>query len=276
MFYYGILKKQKLYFGKAGMGMRLQDFMDVKKLQKLQDTFSSATGFAVIIIDMQGRYVTKGSNFTEFCMTYTRGSKEGLRRCTKCDKEGKGIYECHAGLMEFSCDIVVKGEKLGAIIGGQVFTQQPDEDKFVELAKEFGIEPKKYIDALRKVPICKESQIKAAAQLLEEVINQTVNLEYIQSTDTSHMGNFNQEIGKTTETVREINQKTKELEKIAFRQNILALNASIEAARAGEAGVGFAVVAKQMGELSKKSEVIYQEITHAAEQIQSSIQKMNR
>lgn len=258
------------------MGMQLKDFINLAELQKIQDNFSNATGLAVVIMDLNGKYITRESNFTEFCSKYIKGSQEGLRRCEKCEKECKGTYYCHAGLMEFSSDIIVNGEKVGTVAGGQVLSQEPDEEKFTEIAQELNIDPKRYLNALRKLPVRSESQIKAAAELIENIINEVVNLEYIRSKNTDHMDNFNQEIGKTIETVREINQKTKELEKIAFRQNILALNASIEAARAGEAGVGFAVVAKQMGELSKKSEVIYQEITQAAEQIQKSVYKMNR
>ena len=50
--------------------MELKDFMDVSKLQKIQDDFSNATGLAAITVGINGEYLTKGSNFTDFCMKY--------------------------------------------------------------------------------------------------------------------------------------------------------------------------------------------------------------
>lgn len=115
--------------------MQLRDFMDLKMLQDIQDQFSTATGLAAIAVDAEGNYITKGSNFTEFCMKYTRGSAEGLKRCTKCDNECKGTYYCHAGLMDFSTDIIIDGERLGAMIGGQVFQNHPMKRNLSKLQK---------------------------------------------------------------------------------------------------------------------------------------------
>ena len=98
--------------------MELKDFMDLDKLQKIQDDFSDATGLAAIAVGADGEYLTEGSNFTDFCMKYTRGSEEGNKRCIKCDNECSGTYFCHAGLMDFSVDIIVNDEKVGAIIAG--------------------------------------------------------------------------------------------------------------------------------------------------------------
>ena len=61
--------------------MKLTDFMDLKILQKIQDAFSDATGLAAIAVDNDGKYITEGSNFTDFCMKYTRGCAEGSKRC---------------------------------------------------------------------------------------------------------------------------------------------------------------------------------------------------
>ena len=256
--------------------MKISDFMDLKQLQSIQDQFSDATGLAAIAVDADGNYITEGSNFTDFCMKYTRNSEEGMRRCVKCDTECTGTYFCHAGLMDFAADIVVEGEKVGAIIGGQVLPTQPDEEKFRSIADELNIDPDAYIKALRQVPIRSEKSIRAAASLLADVMNRVVNLEYMKYRNNKRLNIFDEELDNAISTVDEINKKTKELEGIATKQNILSLNASIESARAGVAGAGFAVVAKQMGELATQSAGIYKEISEAASDIQQSVRKMSQ
>ena len=43
--------------------MNIRDFLDVRKLQELQDSFSDATGLAAVLLDNKGEKVTKESNF---------------------------------------------------------------------------------------------------------------------------------------------------------------------------------------------------------------------
>lgn len=62
--------------------------------------------------------------------------------------------------------------------------------------------------------------------------------------------NSMQEIGKQSE---EISGIMKAIDSIARQTNLLSLNASIEAARAGDAGLGFAVVAQEIGNLARES-----------------------
>lgn len=255
--------------------MKLTDFMDISQLQKIQDSFSDATGLAAIAVDNDGNYITKGSNFTDFCMKLTRGCPEGAKRCQKCDATGQGAYECHAGLMDFSIDIVLNGEKLGSVIGGQVLPTEPDEDKFAAIAEDLHIDPKAYISAVRKVPVRPEKSIRAAAELLENVVNRVVLQEYMNATEYKKILVWEEEIEKATSTVAAIKKNTRELEAIASKQTIMALNASIETARVGAAGAGFGIIAKQMGEFSKQSAEIYKQITEDANKISDSIVKMN-
>ena len=48
--------------------MELKDFMNMNKLQEIQNNFSEATGLAAIAVGKNGEYITEGSNFTDFCM----------------------------------------------------------------------------------------------------------------------------------------------------------------------------------------------------------------
>lgn len=210
--------------------MELKEFMDISKLQKIQDNFSNATGLAAIAVGNDGQYLTEGSNFTEFCMKYTRGSKEGNRRCVKCDNEGSGTYFCHAGLMDFSVDI--------------------------------------------KVTISSEEKIRAAANLLELIVNQLVNLEYYKYTNASMLHALQEKTQESASFVDVINKDTSQLKAISSKQRMLSLNASIEAARNGEAGAGFAVVANSMQDLAEQSAAIYNNIEESVQGITDTFSEL--
>lgn len=254
--------------------MKIKDFMDLKTLQKIQDAFSDATGLAAIAVDAEGNYITSGSNFTDFCMKYTRGSEEGMKRCVKCDNECTGTYYCHAGLMDFAADIIVENEKVGAIIGGQVLPEEPDLEKFRGIARELGVNEDAYVRAVQQVPIKTEKSIRAASGLLQDVVNRLVNLEYIKHRAASRNHVLDEELDKSMRIAQDIADKTKKLEAIASKEKILTLNATIEAARAGESGRGFAVVGKQMGELTKDSVSIFEDIQEDASQIMGAMKRL--
>ena len=68
--------------------LTLTDLIDVKVLQKIQDSFAKMTGMAALTTDADGVAVTEGSNFSDFCMKYTRTSRLGCTRCEQCDRQG--------------------------------------------------------------------------------------------------------------------------------------------------------------------------------------------
>ena len=254
--------------------IRIQDFADMKKFEEIMSNWAIATGLATVAVDANGEYISENYNFTDFCMRYTRGCQEGKRRCEKCDKEGKGVYNCHAGLVDFSIDLVVNDEKIGAVIGGQVLPSQPDEDKFRKVADEIGVDPDLYVRALEKVPVRSEAAIQASATLLGDTLNNFLNYEYHKKYNGSLISSMNDGVAECERLVNIIQDKTKNLNSIQARQNILALNASIEAARAGDAGKGFAVVAKEVGTLSQQSKNLNEEISKTVLDISNAVHGM--
>lgn len=256
--------------------MKIADFFDLSLLDEIMRVWSKATGLATVAVDSDGKYMSSEIGFTDFCIKYTRGSKEGCRRCIKCDNECTGTYYCHAGLMDFSQDIIVDGQYMGKIIGGQVLPEEPDEEKFRDMAVELDIDPDEYIAALRKVPIRTEEGIRASADLLGKVVNMLVNFEYAKKKNQNLIDTMNSEINSSMELIKKVEEYSKDLDSIENRQNILSLNASIEAARAGEAGRGFAVVAGEVRNLSARSSDVNKHIKAALADLDVSISKMDK
>jgi methyl-accepting chemotaxis protein len=67
-------------------------------------------------------------------------------------------------------------------------------------------------------------------------------------------------VERTVAAMKEIADKIDLIEEIAYKTNLLSLNAAIEAARAGEHGKGFTVVAAEVRKLAENSRVTAQEI----------------
>ena len=116
-----------------------------------------------------------------------------------------------------------------------------------------------------------EKSAAQAAELLGMMMNQFMNLEYFNSINSGRFDTIKNDIKKSGQLVQTINEKTGHLKGIAKKQTILSLNATIEAARSGEAGVGFAVVAKSMQDLSNQSAGIYNDIETSVGEITSLI-----
>lgn len=257
--------------------MKIQDFCDMNKFEQIMKNWAVSTGLATVAVGADGKYISDCYNFTEFCIELTRGNAEGKKRCEKCDREGTGVYPCHAGLVDFGIPITLDdGTVLGSIIGGQVLPENPDEDKFRRTAKELGINEDKYIEALHKVNVKTREQIEASANLLGDVINMFVRASYASMRNEALLSGLKKGISVAATQIVEANERTKQIEGYSKRQQILALNASIEAARAGEHGRGFSVVADEVQKLAKGMATTSAEITANLSALGETISGLNQ
>ena len=158
----------------------ITDLIDQSILQSIQDAFSNMVGMAALTTDATGKPVTEGSNFTEYCMKYTRQSKVGCAKCEECDRYGAvktqesgkpTSYECHSGLIDFAAPIIANGRMIGSFIGGQVLTEKPDPVKIMEIANDIGVDFSEYWDAIEKVQIIEKEKIDKATEFLYTIAN---------------------------------------------------------------------------------------------------------
>ncbi|MCH5349358.1 MAG: PocR ligand-binding domain-containing protein [Oscillospiraceae bacterium] len=167
--------------------LHLTDLIDINTLQMIQDAFSDLTGMAALTTDKNGIAVTDGSNFTDLCMRYTRTSEVGKHRCEICDRKGAEMalangkfcsYYCHAGLVDYAAPIMANGEMVGSFIGGQVLTESPDLKKFENTARELGVDPDKYVEAVKKIKIIDKELVDKASHFLYVIAVVLSNIAY--------------------------------------------------------------------------------------------------
>lgn len=167
--------------------IKLVELIETELLQKIQDSFSSLTGMAALTTDKDGTPITKGSNFTDFCMKYTRQSAKGAERCEQCDKMGAEIciengrpyaYSCHGGLIDYAAPIMIHGKMIGSFIGGQVLSKKPNLEKFRKIARELEIDEDEYIEAVKKIQVIDKERIDNAAEALGNIAEVLSHLAY--------------------------------------------------------------------------------------------------
>ena len=257
--------------------MKLQDFCDMEKFEEIMSNWAHSTGLATVAVGDDGQYISECYNFTDFCIKLTRGSAEGCKRYEKNDREGVGVYPCHAGLVDFGIPITLdNGTVLGSIIGGQVLPENPDEEKFRQTARELNIDEDEYIEALHQVNVKTQTEIEASANLLGDVINMFVRASYATMQNHQLVSELRDGISKAAEQLVLANEDTKQIEGFSKRQKILALNASIEAARAGEAGRGFSVVADEVQKLAQGMGVTSVQIKQALSTVTDTIMSLKK
>lgn len=165
----------------------LTDLVDIEVLQRIQDAFSNMTGMASLTTNADGVPVTIGSNFTEFCMEYTRNTPVGRARCEQCDKFGahatwkngkSTTYYCHAGLIDYAAPIIADGKLVGCFIGGQVLDKEPNPEQIKKVAEEIGVDPEGLLAAVGKVHILEKDNIDHAAKFLSTIANILSDMAY--------------------------------------------------------------------------------------------------
>ena len=166
--------------------IRLVDLFEINALQKIQDIFSEISNLAIGISEADGEWITEGSMASEFC-NYIKQTPIGRSRCEQCDKKGGEIamqagyavtYHCHAGLVDFAAPIVANGKRIGCIAGGQVRTEELDEEMLIKLADEIGIDADKCIKASKKIRYIEEAEMERVTKFLYQISQVLSDMAY--------------------------------------------------------------------------------------------------
>jgi len=104
-------------------------------------------------------------------------------------------------------------------------------------------------------------ELNSSVQQNTENAKVTNDIANISATDAETGG---EAVKRTVSAMKDIAKKIGLIEDIAYKTNLLSLNAAIEAARAGDHGKGFTVVAAEVRKLAENSSITAQEINGLA------------
>ncbi|OPL13189.1 MAG: hypothetical protein AVO38_13995 [delta proteobacterium ML8_D] len=156
------------------MKPKILELIDFEKVNNLLEGFSKTTGFVTAILDLEGNVLSR-SGWRQICTDFHRANPETAKKCKISDTvlagkmaEGEKYhsYQCLNGLVDVAVPIVIKGEHIANLFTGQFFFKEPDKSFFKKQAEKYGFAEKKYLQALNKVPVVSEENVKVAIDFL--------------------------------------------------------------------------------------------------------------
>ncbi len=255
------------------MRFKIGDYLSKENAVLVTSDYSKATGLAVAILDASGNIYSEISGIPREIAAYVPAQKSVKEEETDDTDIVTKFDFLDMGLTSYRRNIILQGEKVMTVVCGLARTDDV-EGRARAAAGKLRVSADDYEAAVKRLPVVKEETVRMAADFLANMTTHVVLGIYYGKINDSVVNVVKPEVEQSSEAVADIAGRAKKLESIASRQNILTLNASIEAARAGSVGAGFAVVAHQMGEMSKDSAVIYGDIEKDAYSLRDSMKKI--
>ena len=165
--------------------IKLLDLVPKEKLDEILQAVNEACGIGSVIADTEGRPISSESNFSTFCKDFCRATEKGRLKCYESDAYGGKmsrnhkepyVYDClNAGLVDCATPIIVAGQHLGNLNGGQVLEESIPREEAIRRAKRIGVtDIDGYLQQLQKIPHVKRTQLQKIVNLMS-VITQTIS-----------------------------------------------------------------------------------------------------
>jgi len=149
--------------------MEFVDLVDIDELRRLWESCTAFSGAASAILDLDGNILV-ATGWQEICTQFHRVHPETASRCRMSDTilasqlakgERYNVYRCRNGLVDVAVPITIDGERVAHLFAGQFFLEAPEKEYFMRQAERFGFDEAAYLQALSRVPIYDDQQVRA-------------------------------------------------------------------------------------------------------------------
>lgn len=195
----------------------ISDLIDIDHLQEIQDTFAEANNVASIITDLDGKPITRASNFCKVCQL-VRSTEKGRIKCYNSDKLlGRRAIEllkpsfefCHScGFIDAGAPIIVAGKPMAIWMIGQSCLGKVNEGRIAKYAEEIGANPEEMLNAYRKMKGMSLDQFE-----------KVLNLLWVLAKEISYLGYNNLKLAKDVERRKLIQTELQQKEEQLLLQN---------------------------------------------------------
>lgn len=154
----------------------LDKLFDIKTLKMAEEAFTKVFGMAARISDENGKSMTGGRSFSEYCKLWL-GTEAGAKECMdalKLSAENSAkigradVCTCFGGLIVFSAPIFLGKKIIGIFSGGWVLLNPPEQAMIRRAASETDTDINKMTDAASEIPVISESLLRRAAVYIYE------------------------------------------------------------------------------------------------------------
>lgn len=187
---------------------RLQDLLDIARVQELFDSLNDAFPFPSAIIDNDSNILT-ATAWQDVCTKFHRVNAASEVECRESDRyilthiddaDPSVVYRCPHGMVDAATPIVVDGLHLGNVFVGQLFLEKPDLAFFRAQAAKYGLDEGPYLAAVERVPVFTEAQLDrylAVMRRFAEILG-SMALERLRESEASNKareaGEFSRQI----------------------------------------------------------------------------------
>jgi PAS domain S-box-containing protein len=156
------------------MRCQFSELVEIEELQSLCEHFSQLTGFPTAILDREGTVLTR-TGWQVICEKFHRMNPMSSEKCRESDivlanrlSEGEeySVYRCRNGLFDVAVPIIIGETQVGNLYSGQFLFESPDMDFFRRQAALYGFDEPSYLEAVEKVPVVTEEQVRCVMNYL--------------------------------------------------------------------------------------------------------------
>jgi PAS domain S-box-containing protein len=159
--------------------VKLTDLLDIEELRGLCESYTEITGAVTALLDLEGNILI-ATGWRDICTQFHRKHPITAHRCLESDTAlaarlalgaSYNVYKCKNGLVDVAVPITIAGEHLGNFFTGQFFFDTPDRSDFAQQAKEFCFDESTYLEALNRVPVFSEQQVRSMMAFFTRLAN---------------------------------------------------------------------------------------------------------